>query len=369
MALFAAMRVHIVQEFLPAYRVAFFESLRQHLAEHGVDLRLTVGRHDRRRRAYRDEGQLPWADVRPIRKLHMSPFPRLVWQPVYRETKDDDLVIVEQANRMLLNYLLLGRRQFRSSPLIAYWGHGRNLQSPGRISEAAKARLLTTADWWFAYTELSAQIITQAGFPGRRVTVVDNAVDTGHIINPNGKRAPYQCVFVGSLHEYKRIDFLLEVGHLLHDRFADRFRLLIVGDGPMRTAVQRVSERVAWLEWLGADQGQRKHQALTESQLLLMPGLVGLAIVEAFAAATPMVTIAQPLHSPEIAYLENGRNGVILPSGTDTTEYAGAVGDILDSSVCLESLREGCHLSAKRYSLANMVEKFSEGVLQALEHR
>ena len=68
---------------------------------------------------------------------------------------------------------------------------------------------------------------------------------------------------------------------------------------------------------------------LRQSTLLLMPGLVGLAVVDSFATGCPLVTVDLPFHSPEIEYLENGVNGVCLPAGTTPTAYAEAVVELL----------------------------------------
>ena len=77
-----------------------------------------------------------------------------------------------------------------------------------------------------------------------------------------------------------------------------------------------------------------------------MPGLVGLAVVDSFAAGCPLVTVDLDLHSPEIEYLRDGVNGVCLPGGTGPAAYAEAVADLLDDPARLEVLREGCREAA-----------------------
>ena len=51
------------------------------------------------------------------------------WQPIFRRLLSYDLVIVEQSNSALLNYPLILRCRLAGSPRIAFWGHGKNLQS------------------------------------------------------------------------------------------------------------------------------------------------------------------------------------------------------------------------------------------------
>ena len=48
------------------------------------------------------------------------------------------------------------------------------------------------------------------------------------------------------------------------------------------------------------------------SKLFLMPGLLGLAVLDAEVMGLPVVTTRYPWHSPEIAYLRDGETGVIV---------------------------------------------------------
>ena len=49
---------------------------------------------------------------------------------------------------------------------MAYWGHGANFQSdaPVGVRERWKQMLLTKVDWWFAYTQMTVDILTKAGY-------------------------------------------------------------------------------------------------------------------------------------------------------------------------------------------------------------
>jgi len=48
------------------------------------------------------------------------------------------------------------------------------------------------------------------------------------------------------------------------------------------------------------------------SQLFIMPGYVGLAIIHAFCYSLPILTEKLSYHSPEIQYLKDGINGYLL---------------------------------------------------------
>ena len=49
---------------------------------------------------------------------------------------------------------------------------------PNGFKEQFKRWTVNKVDWWFAYTDSSAALINEAGFPTDRTTIVENAVDT-----------------------------------------------------------------------------------------------------------------------------------------------------------------------------------------------
>ena len=113
-----------------------------------------------------------------------------------------DLVVVEQANRQLVNYRLLLRSALRHRPRVVFWGHGGNLQASGPLAalgERIKRSLSRRAHWWLAYTEGSADRVAALGFPRDRITVVQNAVEVAPPASPP-ERVPGRCVYVGSLY-------------------------------------------------------------------------------------------------------------------------------------------------------------------------
>jgi hypothetical protein len=361
--------VLIVQEILTTYRVPFYELLTQKLADEGVELALVHGFAPGSRASRGDAASLPWAMTSKNRHL---PIPGLrnaaVWQPIPRcLLKSADLVVVEQANRQLVNYRLLVRSWVRGSPKVAFWGHGGNLQSergPDTWTERFKARLSRRPHWWFAYTQGAADRVVSHGFPPERITVVQNAVatpDSGGEV----ERMPGQCVYIGSLYREKRIRFLIGAADQIAARRTD-YRLVVIGDGEDRGYVEAAAATRPWLDYRGFLSGSAAFDVLRESSLLLMPGLVGLAVVDSFAAECPVVTVDLPFHSPEIEYLEDGMNGVCLPADTNAVTYGDAVAALLDDPVRLESLRRGCRKSAATYTLDAMVDRYADGLLKAL---
>ena len=144
------------------------------------------------------------------------------------------------------------------------------------------------------------------------------------------------------------------------------FRLVVIGDGEDRALVERAAGTSDWLEYRGSIFGDETAVELRRSQLLLMPGLVGLAIVDSFAQECPMVTVDLPFHSPEIEYLEDDVNGVCLPPGTSPEQYGEEVAALLSDASRLDRLRGGCRDAAATYTVEAMVDHVAEGLLKAL---
>jgi L-malate glycosyltransferase len=307
-----------------------------------------------------------------------------VWQPCLRALGSSDLVIVEQASRLLLNYVLLGWRPF-GGPKVAFWGHGINLDRAGasRPGEFVKRRVAAKADWWFCYTEGTARIVEAMGVPRDRRTVVQNAVDTTALGERRGSITEEDCVrlraemgigpgpigiSLGSIYGAKRPSYLVEASDAIRSRVPD-FELIVIGDGPDRSIVDRAAATRPWIHPVGALTGSDmvRHAAL--GSVMLNPGLVGLAVLDAFALGLPLVTCDLPYHSPEIEYLVDGENGAILPEQTSARDLGEYVSHLLSDHDRRERLQAGAARSANTYTIENMVDRFADGVLGALSHR
>jgi glycosyltransferase involved in cell wall biosynthesis len=372
-------RVVVLYRFLPQYRRRFYELLRRRLEAEGVEFRLIYGDGDDGDRSKRDLVYLPWAQSVPNRILTLFGL-RAVWQPALRYLRRDDLVIVEQATKLLLNYWL---HVLAALGLIrlAYWGHGRNFQATSARApqEGVKAWLSRRVHWWFAYNDLSRSIVESYGFPKERITSVDNAIDTNALrrlaveiddARRSAARERFglkgQCVglYIGAMYKEKRLEFLMKAAARIRHEIPD-FELLLVGSGPDAHIAAEAASAHPWVHYLGPLFDHDKAHAFAVSRVVLLPGAVGLAILDSFACGVPLVTTDVPFHGPEIDYLDNGRNGLMTPHDADT--YAEAVVRLMRDQLDYESLRNGAVASARRYTVENMVDRFASGIFQALD--
>jgi len=118
------------------------------------------------------------------------------------------------------------------------------------------------------------------------------------------------------------------------------------------------------LHWVGVRKGVEKAGYFRLAQVILNPGLVGLHVLDAFCAGVPMVTTADARHSPEIAYLKDGENGLVVDG--DATAYADAIIALLQNPSRYAHLNAGALAGAQHYTLQNMVERFTDGIERSL---
>jgi L-malate glycosyltransferase len=368
--------VGIIQARLHHFRVPFYEALRERLAERNMDLVLIYGQPSEQEKKKKDAGTLDWAIEINNRSLRLGGI-EFLWQPCLKHVKACDLLVVQQENRMLVNYYLLAGRKRRK---LCFWGHGMNCQSsdPSGLRERWKRLFLKAPHYWFAYTDFTKDILLQQGVDENRIAVVQNAIDTAELrsdrdsvtdselaglreqLGMQGRRVGVYC---GSLYQSKRIDFLIEAAENIKSRIED-FELLIIGAGQDAPVAEAAAAQHPWVHYVGPQFGRDKARHLMLSSVFLVPRLVGLAILDSFVFGLPLFTTDSGQHGPEIAYLESSRNGCMTPNTVD--DYANAVAEVLDSPQTLSDLAEQCRADAERYTIENMAENFAEGIEQAL---
>lgn len=366
-------RVCIVQAVMKQYRVPFFDGLARALAERQVELRVVYSAPGRADRAKGDNAELDPRYGRKVEVVRLGE--RLVWQKAWRALAGAGHVIVEHANRHLINYPLLVRSRIGGARL-AFWGHGRNRMAPAEtLAEKWKRRTVARADWWFAYTDGAARYLEAHGVPPHRITTVQNCVDLGAFAaalarvedgqRPSARRAlgiaPSARVAVscGALYQEKDLPRLIAAGERIAARLPD-FVLLIAGGGPERPWLERAIAGKPWCRYLGPQFGDDKARLFRVSDVVLNPGVVGLVVLDALAAGLPLLTCDVPGHGPEIEYLIPGETGLVTPA--DDRAFAEAAVALLCDEGRLAAMRRSARATAPRYSIDGMVRRFADGV-------
>lgn len=366
--------VIIVQRRLTNYRLPLFEHLREKLLSDGIKLRLLYGEAALSEKTKNDSADILWGEKLATKYFFSD---KVCWQPFFSLIEGADLVIVTQENKLICNlWSLLFARPYK----LAFWGHGENMQSKNKngVKEAFKRWTTNQVDWWFAYTGLSKRNVEGQGFPAEKITNLENSIDTKKLQNYcdlvkqselDELRKKYDLgdgqigIFIGSLYQDKRLVFLLQAGEMLARKLPN-FRLIIIGNGPLKSDIESACLKYSWLRYAGHKVEAEKAQFLKLATVILNPGLVGLGILDSFIAGVPMVTTDCGIHSPEIDYLKSGENGVMTENNLES--YVEAVLTVITNNKLMEHLRLGCKTSAQKYTIENMAENFRVGILKAL---
>lgn len=359
------------------YRLPFHERLRKLLLEHDVDYRVVYCEPGEENRKKKDTVDIAWGVKVPRTDLPGG----LIYQHGLREGLGADLAIIQQENALAMNYLL-NVASAAGAARVAYFGHGRNFQSrnPQGLSESWKRFWAKRCDWWFGYTDETRRHVEALGYPPERITVFNNAVDTTALTELSagideaevarieaslGIAGTNLCVFVGGLYPDKRLDFLVEAGERIRREIPD-FEMLVVGGGVDQPKLEAMAASRPWLFVAGPRFGREKVALMKGAKLFLMPGLVGLAVLDAAALDLPIVTTDYPYHSPEIAYLRAGGQGEIVPEWTSSEHYAAAVIALLRDEERRQALQQAGRQVMQTITIDKMAGRFAEGVLKAL---
>ena len=372
--------VVIIEMSLKHYRKPFFELLRKKLSKANVELVLIHGFPSKNEAKKNDEVKIAWA--RQIKNKCIRIDSReLYWQPCLRLLQRADLIIVDQASKLILNYVLF-LSQILGIKKLCFWGHGKNLQehNASRIGERFKRFMSRHVHWWFAYNDLSAGIIRSLGYPEEKITSVQNSIDTCHLVEIHQKITQLQlkefkrkigikgdnvCLYAGGMYPEKRLDFLINASVHIKNAVPD-FEIIFIGAGPDDILVKDAAAKEIWIHYVGPKFDEEKVPYFMLAKLFLMPGLVGLALLDSFAMETPLITTNIPYHSPEIGYLLDGINGIIVQEPNDPVVYADKVSYLLKNNEAREKLISGCRITREKYTIEEMVERFAQGVVKAL---
>ena len=193
----------------------------------------------------------------------------------------------------------------------------------------------------------------EGGFDRGRITSIPNFVymeERG--TEPDGD---YYC-YIGRLSREKGVDILIGAAKRL-----GRGRLLILGDGPERPALERLAGEGAGIEFLGRWPADEVKATLRCAQFVVLPSRwyenLPFAVMEAFEAGKPVV--ASDIGGiPEM--VEDGVNGLLFPVG-DEEALARHIGYLLDSpSIRGEMGRRGREKAEQLYSPGYHYERIME---------
>lgn len=361
-------KVIIIQPYVPAYRVAFFENLIASLDAMGVECVVTAGVPKGAQAKRGDAAQPDWLERKEQKNLRIKGrsislgYGRKPWL-------NADAVILGLEGSSLPVYQAL--REARSTNLrVGLWGHVRPYVAPGNPLDLwLEKRQMQMADHIFAYMPGGSEYAVNHGISPEKITTVMNTVDTSALVDALATTTeidiesfagtvqfdPSRAVcFLGGLDGSKRIDFLAETLEELWVRDSS-IKLLVAGQGEEEHFLNESYAR-GQARPLGYVDTNKKALALKSTRAICMPGRVGLVAVDALVAKRPIITTNWKFHAPEIEYLTEG--SARITAEDDPKAYAESI------LRCIENHPEPHESDYPR--LDTMVDNFAQGIVQML---
>lgn len=207
-------------------------------------------------------------------------------------------------------------------------------------------RLVGWANWpavWSAVSLPAAQPLQRAlGFDAR-VAILPNGIDAEAWRNHGGPRHPNRVVIatVGRLAERKRPRQLLSIVRRAREMVPAtvRIELVVVGDGPLRQALQRTIHRHNMFDWaslLGPASHERIRELYEDVDIYVAPAKLesfGIAALEARCAGLPVVAYAR---SGIASFIRDGQEGLLT---NDDREMAAAIAHLANNQSARAQIR------------------------------
>jgi glycosyltransferase involved in cell wall biosynthesis len=253
-------------------------------------------------------------------------------------------------------------------PATIYTHHGVRPVDPwympwlNRIAARRTARMVAVSE------SVQRYLIEVAGAPADRVSVIPNGVPTDRF-RARGRapelrqrlgipRAAAVIGCVARLHPIKNHELLVNAFALVRQRRPDAF-LLLVGDGPLRAAIERLAverglQSAVCVTGVLPDTAPLYNEMVVHALASRTEG-TSISLLEAMASEVPVVATAV---GGNPALLDGGRLGLLVPPA-DATALAGAILELLEDASLRERLTSTARAELKQsYSVESMAERY-----------
>jgi len=169
-------------------------------------------------------------------------------------------------------------------------------------------------------------------------------------------------MFIGRLIPSKRLDMLFQYFKVLKKKIPN-VKLIIIGDGPNADLVKKEAKNDQNIFWRGAIVDENRIcQEMLNTHLVFLPGASGLSIVHSFCYGKPYITLKDcKSHGPEISYLEDGNNGLILDN--DIIANTDRISSLLHDNKIYESMCHNAFNKARELSIDNWCFSIGNAVI------
>lgn len=277
------------------------------------------------------------------------------------------LMPIEKKFSILIIYLALLRLFYRYR-LFSYNHPVLKSQNPNALvlNKLVTKLFYKLYDRVIFYTEQTRDwAVEKKLLPSKKAFFANNTLDTKTIwenyeltINSAASKT---ILFIGRLIPSKRLALLLDYFLEIQKRMPG-CKLKIIGDGPDRILVEKAAAENPRIEWLGVIVDELEiSRHMTDAHIVFVPGHSGLSIVHAFCYGKPYITLGDyDFHPPELTYIENGVNGLILDRS-----HAENIVEIVDLLIDQARYSEMCRKAfdtAKSLSIENWCQQMRSAI-------
>lgn len=326
-------KVVLVERIFSFYRKPIFD-----LFSEEVDFKLFHGNN----RSGIKSGTAPYAEEIPFRLFGQNKDTKVTLFPLRKIMKfRPDVVITDFALGILnLPLIILGCKLLGIK--TAFWSHGYDrkigFKPKERMSDKYRLFMLKWVDANIVYGKEDKGVLSEYLDPNT-IFVAQNTLDTnsfGRIrdkLAEEGKEAikqrlgikhQYNIIFIGRMLPDKNPELLVKMYDVLKEKYNLTIGVHFIGKGPMVPELeQMIKER-------GVEEDFYMHGAIYDdvkngeflfvSDLMVMPGYLGLSVNHALCFDCPVLSFATidgyPAHSPEVEYVVQGKTGWLLNEHT-----------------------------------------------------
>lgn len=266
---------------------------------------------------------------------------------------------------------------------IILWGHGYDRASgfnpEQRLSDKVRQYFIRRADSVVLYSGAVAKELSQR-YPAQRFFVATNSIDSpeknsmyNELTQKGRERIKIELkfpprlniCFVARLTNSKKPHLLTDIVEKLQNRGIS-IMIHLVGDGQLLSSLKEtISKRKqedSFRIYGAIYDEELTSKIIYASDFMIIPAWLGLSINHSLCYGTPVATLANECHPPEIEFAEDGVNAIL---GNSIDEIVERVSEIWSNCEAYNLMRS----SARRYyerklSLSSMLSGFSN----AIEH-
>jgi len=346
-------RLAVQQRVLPNYRAPFFDLL---AAACDGGLELFTGR-PRPGEGIATTDRLQAAKYRLGKNIHLFGGPHYLCYQLglvdWLEELTPDALIVEANPRYLSTPAAVKWMHRRNKPVLG-WGLGAPPADGFRRQRWLS--FINQFDTLIAYSRRGADEYAALGFPRQKIFIAYNSVSAPPSyplpLRPKTFDLQPRILFVGRLQARKRVDLLVQAcAHL-----EPQPRLVIVGDGPEREALESLAREVyPSAEFAGARHGEALKPYFAEADLFVLPGTGGLAIQQAMGYGLPVIVAQGDGTQDDLVRPENGWQ--VPPDNYEALLHT--MEDALSDAARLRRMGEASYrIVRQEINIEKMVEKF-----------